>query len=435
MNDLRHWGGQPDRGTDLLQQFPVLLTLDSAGSSDDYVVENSDKRFEDFAFDRTESIRSVLSKDFRNAAPGFFRDALIDIDKAESKDLRQLVGNRGLPTSGRTDDDEIRIFLAIEHFALWQAVHCNSLVKGNVAMSEVFSYRDQLQIHRVASFYRTRFYHSPGETGKGIMHIQTESKESVLIWQINRPDRRNALGPIIAEELWAKVSELGRLLPRWPEASAKPRLLAIKAFSDKGDDHPIWIAGGDLKELAQLKEKAEGRKYAETMSKVCESLQNLPIPVVMLIDGLVIGGGVEFALAADLRFATRRSSFHFKQLELGLSTAYASAARLTHLLGAARSMNFLLRSSRISALEAHDIGLITELVDDAGALDCELSRLAGDILKLNPASVAAQKKLLMIHSGNENTALELDVFEDLWMNDYHKASLKKFLKTESLPKD
>lgn len=266
------------------------------------------------------------------------------------------------------------------------------------------------------------------------MHIQTESKDSVLIWQINRPDRRNALGPILAEELWAKVSELGNLLPTWPEASPKPRILAIKALSDMGDRQAIWIAGGDLKELSQLKDRAEGRKYAETMAKVCLALQKLPIPVVALIDGLVIGGGVEFALAADLRFATKRSIFHFKQLELGLSTAYASAGRLTHLIGAARAMNYLLRSSKLTAQKAYEAGLITEVVDDASGLDKELFRLASDVGRLNPRSVAAQKHLLNLHSTNDKTAAELDAFEELWMNDYHQESLKRFLNPKAKPK-
>lgn len=263
------------------------------------------------------------------------------------------------------------------------------------------------------------------------MHVQTESKDSVLIWQINRPDRRNALGPILAEELWAKVSELGRFLPSWPKGGDAPRILAIKALSDMGDRDPIWIAGGDLKELSALKTQAAGRNYAETMAKVCQGLQNLPIPVVMLIDGLVIGGGLEFALAADFRFATKRSSFHFKQLELGLATAYASAGRLSHLIGAARSMNYLLRSSKVSATEALTVGLITEVVDDANGLDRELERLKIDIEKLNPKSIAGQKRMFNLHSQNLHESVELDIFEDLWMNDFHQASLQKFLKPKA----
>lgn len=259
------------------------------------------------------------------------------------------------------------------------------------------------------------------------MHITSESEESVLIWQINRPDRRNALGPILAQELLTMIEDLKQRLPTWPKTSEKPRLLAIKTTPDRDHSTPIWIAGGDLKELSQLEESAEGRRYAETMSLVCQGLEELPIPVVALIDGLVIGGGIEFALAADLRFATKRSVFHFKQLELGLATAYASVARLGRILGPSRSLHFLLRSSRIAADKAFDLGLIHELVETAQDLDEELLRLKNDIERLNPASVETQKELFRIHSKNQSEAAELDAFEALWMNPYHKESLRKFL--------
>lgn len=262
------------------------------------------------------------------------------------------------------------------------------------------------------------------------MHIKTETRDSVLIWQINRPDRRNALGPSLAQELSEKVVELENFLKKDSMVLAKPRILAIKAMSDLGDSSPIWIAGGDLRELSELKDPAAGRKYAETMAEVCQSLQALPIPVVALIDGLVIGGGVEFALAADLRFVTKRSVFHFKQLELGLSTAYASAGRLTHLIGASRAMNWLLRSAKVSAQTAFELGLVHELAEDEAGLNRELDRFKTDITRLNPGSIAAQKHLLNLHATNHNIEAELDVFESLWMNPYHQASLEKFLGTK-----
>lgn len=433
MHDFRNRSREPDRGPDLLQHLPVLLAFESTGAGDDHMVEYAAERFEDFALDRPEGLNPVLSEYLRYASPGFFRDALIDVDKTEAEDFRELIGDRGLTARGGSDYNEVGIFLAIERLGIWQVVH--NVQTKNIAVSrgEEICYLG-LQKLMIARLLPECFYHSAGKSGKGIMHIQTESKDSVLIWQINRPDRRNALGPILAEELWAKVSELGNLLPTWPEASPKPRILAIKALSDMGDRQAIWIAGGDLKELSQLKDRAEGRKYAETMAKVCLALQKLPIPVVALIDGLVIGGGVEFALAADLRFATKRSIFHFKQLELGLSTAYASAGRLTHLIGAARAMNYLLRSSKLTAQKAYEAGLITEVVDDASGLDKELFRLASDVGRLNPRSVAAQKHLLNLHSTNDKTAAELDTFEELWMNDYHQESLKRFLNPKAKPK-
>ncbi|RYZ59910.1 MAG: enoyl-CoA hydratase/isomerase family protein [Proteobacteria bacterium] len=264
------------------------------------------------------------------------------------------------------------------------------------------------------------------------MHIQVETKESLLIWQITRPERRNALGTILSQELWEKVKELQINLEAWQDLpgalNEPPRVLAIKVASTKGDSSPIWIAGGDLKELNELKTPAEGRNYAETMARVCEGLYNLPIPVVVLIDGLVIGGGIEFALAADFRFVTHRTRFHFKQLALGLATAYASSQRLIQLVGVSKAMNWLLRSKMVTAQDALNSGLVHEVLDSTQELEDELSEFVDQILSLPRAGVSAQKQ--MLHAGGidpKRRSDELDLFASLWMNPYHQERLKEFL--------
>jgi enoyl-CoA hydratase len=267
------------------------------------------------------------------------------------------------------------------------------------------------------------------------MHIKSEIKDSTLEWRLDRPDRRNALGTSLAKELWIKVCELQRDLSSWPHSVGAPRVLAIRALTDQADKSPIWIAGGDLQELNKLKEPSAGREYAKLMSDVCLTLQSLPIPVVALIDGLVIGGGIEFALAADFRFATERSHFHFKQLELGLSTAYASAGRLSQLVGASRAMSWLVRSSRVTAQGALEAGLITELVNSEQDLGRELQHLCRAIEPLNPRSIEAQKKLFRLHSSTAHVEAELDIFESLWMNDYHKRYLEGFLSAKGKKED
>ncbi len=265
------------------------------------------------------------------------------------------------------------------------------------------------------------------------MPIQTKTKDSVLTWQINRPERRNALGTILAQELWEKTKQLQKNLEARQslpdEDPAEIRVLVIKATGIKGDKDPIWIAGGDLKELALLRSPAEGRKYAETMAGVCQILYELPIPVVALIDGLVIGGGIEFALAADFRFMTRRSGFYWKQLELGLATAYGSSQRLIQLVGVSKAMNYLLRSKHLSAEEALQSGLVHEVVSDSDGLETELATFVAQIKRLPHAGVRAQK--LMLHGQSIDPSRlqkELDLFETLWMNNFHRERLEEFLK-------
>ncbi len=272
------------------------------------------------------------------------------------------------------------------------------------------------------------------------MHIHAEIHNSVLVWQINRPDRRNALGTILAQELWEKTEQLARSFAEAQAAAAArpaPRLLVVKTKPHPADESPIWIAGGDLKELSLLKDPREGRRYAETMAKVCEALYHLPIPVLALIDGLVIGGGIEFSLAADLRFATSRTVFHYKQLELGLATAYGSAARLTQLVGVSRAMNWLLRSQHVGAQDALAAGLLHEVVATPEALDELAEGFARHLETLPFHGIEAQKA--MLHAGGFDSArqqAELDRFESLWMQDAHQEKLDAFLtRPKAGPKD
>jgi len=264
------------------------------------------------------------------------------------------------------------------------------------------------------------------------MFIKSETNDSVLIWQINRPERRNALGTILAQELWEKTQHLQKSLETRQDVPGARgdslRVLVIKATPTASDKVPIWIAGGDLKELSELKVPAEGRKYAETMTEVCKVLQDLPIPVVALIDGLALGGGIELALAADFRFATARSTFYFKQLELGLATAYGSSQRLIQLVGLSKAMNWLLRAKRLTAAEALNAGLVHEIAADAQGLERELAAFVAQIKQLPYAGVRAQK--LMLHGKGHDAAdtlRDLGLFESLWMTDYHQQRLAEFL--------
>lgn len=262
------------------------------------------------------------------------------------------------------------------------------------------------------------------------MHILSETHDRVLIWQIHRPERRNALGSIVSQELWEKVKQLQNEMSAWHESktenAAPYRCLVLKARVAPGPN-PIWIAGGDLHELDELQTVEAGRAYAERMARVCHSLQNLPIPVIAVIDGLVIGGAIEFALAADLRLCTARSSFHFKQLELGLATIFVSSQRLVKTLGLSRATDCLLRRRRVTANEALNWALVHDVAADEKSLESLLQKTLSDMRGLDDRSVAIQKQMLL-GEGMDEAAFqnELDLFSSLWMKAPHKARMAEF---------
>ena len=265
------------------------------------------------------------------------------------------------------------------------------------------------------------------------MYLHTERHGSTLIWQLDRPESLNALGPTMGHTIKIEVDRIVTDCDAWksdPESLSPPcRLLVIKAkpVSNKRGRTPIWIAGGDLKELNNLKTPEEGRAYASLFADICAKIASLPIPSLAYIDGLVIGGGAELALATDFRIATERSEFHWKQLSVGLSTGYASCQRLLDLIGLARSTELMLLCKNLKASEALRLGLVNECVEDTSALDHRLAQLAQHFEALSPLAVAAQKKMLNLRTANTLvTDQELDIFASLWMKDAHKQFLKTF---------
>ena len=232
----------------------------------------------------------------------------------------------------------------------------------------------------------------------------------------------NALGTTLAAEL----SETLDFVRKNPPAGI--RAIVITAESVTKGDRCFWIAGGDLKELAELSEKSEGRAYARTMRLFCEGLEYLPAPVITVVDGAAIGGGAELALAGDVRLATVRSSFEFKQLKIGLATGYGAASRLIDLLGKSRAQSLLYFCESMDAETAHQQGIIHRLISSADPRGIGQAILP--ILQLEPLALAAQKKMLRCASQNPsgNHTWADDIFESIWMNDFHAQSLRDFKK-------
>ncbi len=267
------------------------------------------------------------------------------------------------------------------------------------------------------------------------MYISVQKQDSVLTWTIDRPDRLNALGTLIGAELLQLCMQLElELRPFTTDRGMEEppyRCLVLRAQPvRRGQNQAIWIAGGDLKELAQLSAPADGRAYASEWAQIGLILQGLPIPVIAAIQGAAIGGGAELALAADLRIATRESSLHFKQLEVGLATGYASCQRLVNLVGLARATDLLFCSRKLTANEAQSFGLINEIAENDETFETLIKTVIQDFKRLSAKSLMIQKQMLagpFVEKRAQWAEHELDLFQQLWMHPAHEKFLRKFI--------
>lgn len=262
--------------------------------------------------------------------------------------------------------------------------------------------------------------------------VEKSIEDGVVSWKINRPERVNALGTTLAKALLDLLAPLHADLLAWRSSTAAippVRALIISATPTRRGRNPVWIGGGDLKELALLGDRQQGRAYAAALSGFCAMLEELPIPVITAINGAAIGGGAEVALAADIRVATRISTFEFRQLRAGLATGYGGATRLVNLVGKSLAQRLLYFGEVHDALKLESFGLVHKIAGDDADLAIVVKNILRDLLSCEPRAFAAQKEMFRIATNHPTTAAyaaELEQFVQIWMNPSQKKFLQGF---------
>lgn len=267
---------------------------------------------------------------------------------------------------------------------------------------------------------------SVGRSTKGFLtmsHVAIMNDGAAEIWRIARPERGNALGLVVAAELVAALATL-------ESSTSKPCALVLTATPAGKGAHRVWIAGGDLKELATQTTQAQGEAYASSLSAFLAGLDRLPLAVLVAVDGDAIGGGAEVALGGDIRLMTRTSRLIFRQLAVGLATGYGGARRLVELVGLSRAQDLLFSGRAVGADEALALGLVHEVLADTSTLESRIKERVATIATLEPLAVAAQKQMLWhathSHPGVAREA-ETAIFRELWGNPSHRQFLAAFI--------
>src|SRR5262249_4153612 len=161
---------------------------------------------------------------------------------------------------------------------------------------------------------------------------------AVTLLRGNRPEERNEIDFSTMDELETVLSIL--------EADDSLRALVLTGGGN------TFISGGDLKDFQSLVTAADGQRMAERMGTILTRVSGLSVPVIAALNGPAVGGGTEVALACDLRIAAANAYFSFRQVTMGIMTAWGGAPRLLALLGFSRSLYYLLTAERISPEQA-----------------------------------------------------------------------------------
>ena len=181
--------------------------------------------------------------------------------------------------------------------------------------------------------------------------LEVETRGHVLHVRLNRPAKRNALNDALVAQLHATFVQL-------PEATR------VVVLSGKGDH---FSAGLDLSELGE-RSVADGVIHSRTWHAAFQQIEFGRVPVIAVLHGAVVGGGLELASSAHIRIAERSTFYGLPEGQRGLFVGGGGSARIPRLIGAARMADMMLTGRVYDAAEGAAIGLSQYLVDDGAGL-------------------------------------------------------------------
>lgn len=209
----------------------------------------------------------------------------------------------------------------------------------------------------------------------GIIRIERAGALAYLVF--DHPERRNALN----QRMWRQIPELARELDQDP-------LVRVVLMRGAGED--AFVSGADISEFSQLRSGEGAAQYDAENVAAFAALHALQKPLIALIHGFCIGGGLALASCADLRYAASDAVFAVPAARLGLGYPYSAAQHLVKLLGQAHAKELFFTARRYQALDALRLGLIHEVVDKA-QLDLHVQKVAEGIADNAPRTLSAFK--------------------------------------------
>ena len=211
--------------------------------------------------------------------------------------------------------------------------------------------------------------------------VRLERRERVAVVTLTRPDRMNAVNR-------ATLQELDRILTA---LDGDPGVGAV-VVTGAG----TFCAGADITELAELDGPDDFARFLREFTDVLARLEAHPTPSIAAIDGVAFGGGLELALACDLRVASDAARLGVPEVKLGLLPGAGGSQRLPRLLPQGVALHMLLTGAPLGAIDAHRLGLLNALSGEEPAL-AAAERLARDLAAGPPLAHAAAKRL--VHDG------------------------------------
>jgi len=205
--------------------------------------------------------------------------------------------------------------------------------------------------------------------------VKLEVKGHIATITMNRPEAMNALNEKVLRELKETIAQI-RDDP------------AVRVVIITGEG-PAFVAGADIRAMMS-KNLVEIREFTSFGHEVLKDIETLEKPVIAAINGFALGGGLELALACDIRLASTEARMGFPEVGLGIFPGFGGTQRAAHSIGKGRACELIFTGIPIGAEEAAKIGLVNRAVPPR-QLMAEVQRMARRIAGQGPIAVSRAK--------------------------------------------
>jgi enoyl-CoA hydratase/carnithine racemase len=217
-----------------------------------------------------------------------------------------------------------------------------------------------------------------GDRAWPLSFVKVDRRGPVAWVLLDRPEVLNSLNSAVLDQVDAAFRSL--------ESDRTLRVVVLAGSS------PVFAAGADIAEM-EKKSLAEGVEFGFQAQRVAERVERFPTPVIALVEGYALGGGLELALAADFIVAAEGAQLGFPEVTVGIHPGMGGATRLTRLIGRSQTKLLTYTGVPVSAEEAYRLGFVAKLVPAASARD-EVETLAELIASRAPLAVRGVKQVI-----------------------------------------
>lgn len=245
--------------------------------------------------------------------------------------------------------------------------------------------------------------------------VVAEIRDRVLYVLIDRAEKRNALSRALLAAIGQAFHEC-----------AGDNSLVAAVITGAGDK--CFAAGGDLRELDQLRSEAEGRAMALGAREALDNIRAFPVPVVAAVNGDALGGGAELCASCDFRIAAPHARIGFIQGKLGISTAWGGGIDVVRIVGRQKALRLLATAQVMSAAEALSLGFLDGVAGSPEMLAAAVETFLAPMRMLPPQSQRAFKAVARASfDRSQAEAVELANFAACWAHADHWTAHDKIL--------